>query len=243
MTTLAIMHMPNHAPSLTKGICRKALRHARRNGVRSIGTTELYHQIPFMHHRPLWRLLVGASKSRRSQFKGGHGDAGDNPLLVRRTSTRVLSWMVKASDALHPHDPYAPERWLYGEAYKHQFGIIEHITAHPNAMVRPGAEGHEKRLPGYKDEMALLEARLRTAKRNGHIRIVSGDLNLADHSREDYSPHVIFERQNMLVWHHGIDWIAYDKELKLVDQIVIPPGEQGRGQDHPWLIAKFEKRD
>jgi hypothetical protein len=132
----------------------------------------------------------------------------------------------------------APERWNTGVAYQHSWGVIGHIAAHPNAAVMNLDPRRVDRVAKYVDQMQQLEKSIREWRQKGYTVIVTGDLNHAA-GGDWWAPEAMFARLNFGTWRVGVDWIAWDKRLMVLnkDRTLI----EDNGQDHPWMFAKFRR--
>jgi hypothetical protein len=166
-------------------------------------------------------------------LRGAH----DTPILRRRHHKKVESFHYKA---VGPSTPIkiAPDRWNTGVAYKHPWGVIGHVTAHPNAAVAGLDPRNVDRVAKYVDQMAQLERSIRLWRSKGYTLVVTGDLNHGS-GGPSWAPEAMFERLNMRTWRMGVDWIAWDRRLALPleNRELI----RDNGQDHPWLLARFQR--
>lgn len=236
---LTIAHLANHGPTLSRPILRTALDLCNTHRVDSAGLTEAYRRIPYLSNRPLWDIVVGRSKT------DPHRGAKDNPILVsaRHEVTRRVA--VKVCGRSLP-TKWAPERWTTVATYPHELGVVEHIALHPNAQVQGGFQWHTPRARKFRDQMRDLERRIKSAQKAGRIVIVTGDVNykfVQVGDERTWTPYAVFARCDLHVWSKGVDAIAYDPRLTLVCKTVVGPKHQGPGQDHPWMIARFELKE
>lgn len=228
---LTILHAPLHGVSATRPQIRRALG----MDACSVAFSEAYPRtiFPFLVTRPFYPATVGKKHRPLSPLRGAH----DTPILRRRHHQKVNAFHYKAVDASTPIK-IAPERWNTGVAYRHSWGVIGHVTAHPNAAVIGLDPRQVDRVRKYVDQMVQLEKSIRTWRQKGYTVVVTGDLNHGS-GGDWWAPEAMFDRLNMATWQVGVDWIAWDRRLALPKQNrqVITDN----GQDHPWLLAKFQR--
>lgn len=227
---LRIMHAPLHGVSATPQQLRRALSF----DPCSVSFSESYPLtiFPFLIARPSYPATVGKKASLRP-LRGPH----DTPILRRRHHRKIDSFAYKAVDSSIPIK-IAPERWNTGVAYRHSWGRIGHITAHPNAVVQGLDPRKVDRVAKYVDQMTKLEKSIREWQRLGYWVVVTGDLNHHE-GGAPWGPEAMFSRLNMRTWRVGVDWIAYDHRLWLPEdrRLIITDN----GQDHPWMVATFRR--
>ena len=227
---LRIMHAPLHGVTAT----RDQIRHALSYDPCSVSFSEAYPLsiFPFLTTRRVYPATVGRRLDLR-RMRGPH----DTPILRRRHHTKVASFAYKAVDASLPLK-IAPERWNTGVAYKHPWDVVGHITAHPNAGVTGLDPRRVDRVAKYVDQLVQLEASIRRWQEREYLIVVTGDLNHAA-GGESWAPEAMFRRLKLNTWRVGVDWIAWDKRLRLPEnhrKIITD-----NGQDHPWLVATFQR--
>lgn len=78
---------------------------------------------------------------------------------------------------------------------------------------------------------------------------VTGDFNWRLHDNDKgfhvwtHSPKAMFDRLGLTYVTSGLDWMAWSKGIKRVGTTqVIPPGHEGNGSDHPWIVARLRRR-
>lgn len=221
---LRIAHAPLRAPVARKADIQRALN----LGACSVGPTEAYRLVPYLRRRPSWRIAVGTSET---SLRG----PGDVPVMVRRHHKPIDRWALKACGAADPLR-LAPERWITGFAYRHPFGVIEHIAHHPNPILNPAATLSMRR--AYRESMERLERCVNVALELGRLPVVTGDFNVTRSSALHFSPRAMFDRLGLKTWSVGVDWIAWHRSLVPVNRRVIEPSQNG--MDHPWLVIDLE---
>lgn len=232
--TLTVLHAPLHGPDFTKADAKAAMA----LGADSLAFSEANVLARWLRRRVRYRCRVMRSSIDTRRVRSPLGDAGDNPVMVKRGHKRLQSWGVMACT---PSEPVriAPARFLYGEAYAHPFGDVEHLSAHPNAGVSKFRTLRVPRVRKYAATMRMLEAKVRRAQDKGRLVIVTGDLQMSKRCTQRWSPDQTFRRLGLRTYAAGIDWIAYDPRLVLLEAKVLEPRP---GHDHPWILATFGLR-
>lgn len=238
-----VMHAPNHGPTVTKRIFRRALRQARRSGARTISTSEFYHLWRWGKHRPGWACIIADEKPMPRR------GANDNPLFVRRkflARRHVLERItVKGAKGVRLADGtmsrVAPERWIQGAVTQEDIGKVLHLCVHPHAGVVHQTGG--KRLRQYRAEWRIVMRIVREmrAKYGDDLHvIITGDFNAPASWQDPYGPSAVAKTLDLNLEYHGIDGVMFSKGLSLASSPrLIPEAQQGAGQDHPWLIFNF----
>lgn len=235
--SLVVLHAPAHGPSLTRHHIRRALG----LGACSIGWSEAYRRIDYLRGRPSWRLTVAWPSEAILDDPDERRGAWDCPISTRRHHDRLAAFRVRACDESTPIK-LAPPRYVYGEAYAHPLGDVEHIAAHPNAAVVNRETGEPlnprevDRVAKYVETMAVVERRARHALNRNRLVVITGDLQMGAHQSVPWSPSSIAKRLDLRVWAEGIDYVLSDKRLKPVDRRVIHTT-----MDHPWMREEFTR--
>jgi hypothetical protein len=115
------------------------------------------------------------------------------------------------------------------------------IGLHPHAAVK-GAWLTRRAAEFRKSMRALEEKVTELLEEYGEDLdvVVVGDLNYPDRKDTRYwTPRRVFGRLGLQYVAVGIDWMAWSKGLRLVDQTVINAADNG--QDHPWIEGEFER--
>lgn len=230
---LVLVHAPMHAPTLTRAECARVLHDY---GACVVNFTEAYARSLYLTTRLGWRPVMGRSEVDTRGVTSLRGDAGDNPILVRRAHRLEEGWAIQTTPPGLPLR-LAPERWLHGAEIEHPISsdVIEDWNAHPNP-VGPPSEGRGQRMISWNKTMTVLQNLLRKAQDAGHVVIGSGDLQVG---RGVGTVLKILETElGLQTWSIGPDWIWWDpNRLRLLDTHVI----HDNGQDHPWIRAEFDR--
>lgn len=217
---LVILHAPGHAPDVTFEHTKEAIA----TEADSIAYSEWYKEIDNLRFLRHFRTIVAKSTVDTRAVHSSHGDAGDNPICVRRPNLVTRLRAYKADDASQGtarQRKNGPERWVYVVDYTWAGQTICHISAHPSPLF----VGKLKWLR----VMRLVQREVRKAYARGCLPIVTGDLQTG------------LLATNMLkgvalnVWRDRIDFIAYSPDLLLVDRKTWKPA----GMDHFWLLGTF----
>lgn len=217
---LSVLHAPSYAPRI--GL--PSVRLACSTGVDSIGWTEAYGVVSALRRRVSYRCRVGRSSTDTRVVTSPRGDAGDVPILVRR------SWPLVSWRALRLTDPgtpakYAPERWLTEVVYDHAVGQVAHLAAHPCPRFVDGDL--------WARYMARLQSRVVLHQRRGHHVILTGDLQVGRLGEW-------FDQVDLDYWRIGIDYVAHSPHLRLVERSrLFDPAQVDEPDPHPWLLARF----
>lgn len=234
-TPFVVMHAPNHGPTVTPEILQKALNRARKERVSSIGFTEAYNRIPYLRSRKAWDMIRGVSKTDTRR------GPKDNPILIRKNRKVLEEIKVKACKGVPSSSRVAPERWIHGVVSAEEVGTVLRIQLHPHAAVMKLGPTN-RRLLQYQAEWRLVEKIVREAHakygKDLHV-VITGDFNANSSFENKYGPKKVAERLGLKVSWHGIDGAMYSPSLHLEKVETISEAEQGKGQDHPWLIFHF----
>lgn len=118
-----------------------------------------------------------------------------------------------------------------------------HVAVHPN-WVEGIDNPRSPVVAEFKKSMRALDAMLEFAKAMGWYRAVSGDFNSkADTAKPYDTVWTVLKRHRMAYEtdHHGLDAVAWDRRLTLVDWTLIP--KRRTGGDHPnWTVADLSPR-
>jgi hypothetical protein len=219
--TLRVAHCPGYAPRYLM----RQVRQAERLGADSWATSEAYRVAPRLDTRPGYAAVLGTSTTDTRMVSSPQGDAGDNPVMVRR---RHPITRQHAEQVTPPGEPrkYAPERWVYSVTYRlHGDGHkVTHVSVHPSPLFCG-------RLSWLKVMRAAL-AEVRRAKRLRHYVILTGDLQTSGRLARG-----LLRLAGLVVHAHGIDYLCHNKALTMVGDLQVL---QVDGFDHPWLVADLE---
>ena len=170
----------------------------------------------------------GGSDSRRGQY--------DNPILVRADLRSLGSGQVFGAEASQP-ERIAPERWFTWSTVVVDGRPVFYLTMHPHAGVQSKVTGRlngTARAAEFAAQMKRLDALLTFAEAMGWDIVVSGDANFRDHGGDASSPYRILRAHGLVVFVHGLDFIASTKRLRLTVTKHTAPRSI---TDHPWLKA------
>jgi hypothetical protein len=220
--SLSILHAPAHAPSLNLA----ALRFACGQGADSIGFTEAYAMTRALRRRVGYRCRVGKSPVDTRGVVSPRGDAGDVPILVRRSNP--IAWWH--AERVHgPGEPakFAPERWLTQVAYEARVGGVDHIAAHPSPRFVDDGRA-------WDEYMVRLCQVVDRARERGRFVVLTGDMQAAHSVDEALRDH------GLIVWRVGIDVIATSPGLRRVEASrLVDPSQVRQAHPHPWLLARY----
>lgn len=174
-------------------------------------------------------------------------DANDCVMQVRKTLDVEHFSMTKVCDDV-PDSKVGHRRTFSMIAYAAPFlgedVTVCHIAIHPNWIV--GIDGTaSKVVQEYIESLVGLRAMLAFAKAMGWHIVVTGDFNTrrpGKNNRKSFETvYDVFADFNLAVKVQGIDGIAYDRRLALVNFEVIDPRRYG--SDHPvWTVADFRRK-
>ena len=169
---------------------------------------------------------------------------------VKGTHLRHVSFTQVCEDALPKkiaHDRVfsmlAYEAPFLRKATDKAVPVVCHINIHPNPVNHDPArtQGVTRE---FIESMVNLDKMIAFTKALGYIIVVSGDFNLSASrakTRTYLTPYDVFKKHGLIVKMEGIDGVAYDRRLRLVDWDVIPKGAR-TGADHPWIVADFRRK-
>lgn len=216
---LLILHAPGYAPEFDV----EAIRIAEKTGADSIGWSEAYREADELAERPEYRTVMGSSRTDTRLVKSPRGDAGDNPISVRK-GRRIRR--TRARRLTPPGEPqkYAPERWGYSVTYQWDGETFTHIHLHPSPLFV--GKGQWVRV------MAWGIAEAGRAMRRGEHFALTGDLQ----TRRAFCK-TMLRAAGMRVWNEHVDYVCVSRSLRFVSQRVI----HVEGFDHPWMLAGLEQ--
>jgi hypothetical protein len=203
----------------------RKVRQAERLGADSAALSEAYKVADLPSALPAYDVVATRSDVDTRAVRSRLGDAGDNPVMVRRRHaiTRRHAERITA-----PGEPrkYAPERWVYSVTYRlHGDGHkVTHVSVHPSPL-----------FCGRRAWLKVMRAGLaevRRAKRLRHYVILTGDLQTSGRLARG-----LLRLAGLVVHAHGIDYLCHNKALTLVGDLQVL---QVDGFDHPWLVADLE---
>lgn len=215
--TLRILHAPAYGPRFTEA----HLHRAEATGADSIGYSEAYR---VANHLDSARYVgvVGHSQVDTRRVASPCGDAGDNPMAVKRTHAITRRVARKITRPGRPRK-FAPERYLYAVTYRWHGHKVTHVNLHPSPLFCG-------RLPWLRILRAAL-AEVRHAKRAGHLVVLTGDLNNAGSLT-----YGLLRAAGLKVWREHIDYVCHNRALRIVGRQVIHVD----GFDHPWMLADLQ---
>lgn len=242
MTDLTIMHAPLHGPSATRATVNRALSHR----ADSVGFSEGYRIKSDFRHRLTYRCTMGnpdvdgqVGVSDRDNARGAY----DVPILTKRKHKGVERLSVRACRASEPIK-IAPPRWISLSVFKVAgLGTVAHFNLHPHAAIA-GFLPTNDRVRQYRRQMMLLKSMIEDEQAKGRIIVVTGDLNfpyVPDAHAPEFSPQRVAADLGLKVYVRRIDWILYDRRLRLAEPVEVIDPATNPGTDHPWLIARFVK--
>jgi hypothetical protein len=220
--TLRILHAPGYAPAVSLA----TVKAAEATGADSVGFSELYRVAwagVDLFQSDRLRAWCGFSEVDTRAVDSPRGDAGDNPVAVRRRHKITGRAAYRVNRPGEP-EKFAPERWITRVDYTWAGLVVTHVNAHPSPLF----VGRWK----WRKVMRAVRREVRRAQQLGHLVIVTGDL------QSTTLPAPIFSNLGLDTWRVGVDWIAYDRRLRLVERVQPTPPLM----DHPWLLATFTLR-
>lgn len=213
---LKIAHTPGHAPDVTMD----TVRVAELLGADSYSPSEWYRVADKVRDRPKYEGIVGFSKTNTRAVVSPRGDAGDNPVCIKKQH-EILHRVSRVVDKPGTPAKFAPERSLKRGDYRWNQLVVSHTSIHPS----PTFVGIEK----WRHVMEEMVKEVEDAQADGHLVVVTGDL------QSPILPAPYFKRLGLKTWSTGVDWIAYDRRLGLLGQVT----QHVAGMDHPWMTATF----
>lgn len=166
----------------------------------------------------------------------------DAPVIVPKTLRVIKSWSRQINPRAEKKN-IGMDRNATVVRFHHEGEIYSLINTHTMAAVQ-GKDGNHyaltiRRVAYFVKGMIVLETMIRRAKKRGDKVIVTGDLNYRPTKAGIwfYSPQALFKRTGLLYTNLGIDYIAYDRSMKLDNLKIIPHSQTG--SDHSWLVAEL----
>lgn len=215
---LVVLHAPGYAPEMDERVVEKA----EALGADSIGWSEVYRMADRLSSVGYWCQVRTSPVSTRA-VRSPRGDAGDNPISVRRRRQVRRSSAVKVTDPGQPLK-YAPERWVYTVTYQWDRGLVTHISAHPSPLFvgnRP-----------WRAVMRVALGEVKAARRRGEDVVLSGDFQTGRLFCK-----TMLRAAGLRVWNDGVDYVCHSKGLRRVSEQTI----RVDGLDHPWMLAHLER--
>lgn len=211
---IVFLHAPGYAPKMTEAIVLEA----EATEADSIAYSEAYRVAP-LKSRKAYRSRVGFSVTRTRAVDSPNGDAGDNPVCVRRDH-RITRSEMRAVDSPGRPRKYAPQRWLTAVDYLWGDQLVCHISVHPS----PVFCGIHK----WSKVMRQAALEVEAARKRGALVVLSGDLQTRAATRT-------LKAMGLQVWRDRIDFIAHDARLLLTSRRTFRPA----GMDHNWMLGTF----
>ena len=212
--TLRVLHAPGYAPRFTEA----TLAEAEATGADSIGYTEAYRAANHLDSAG-YVGVVGHSAVDTRAVRSPQGDAGDNPLAVKRAH-KITRRVAKRITRPGKPAKFAPERYLYSVTYGWNGHHVTHVDAHPSPLFCG-------RLRWLRVIRAAL-AEVRRAKRLGHLVVLTGDLQTRGRLVRG-----MLRAAGLTVWCEHVDFVCHNRALRIVARDTI----EVDGFDHPWMLA------
>lgn len=137
----------------------------------------------------------------------------------------------------------APDRMLIASFFEHPlatklgFEGVAHFELHPDAGPEQ-LNGHDAKaaiVREYRESLTSTTRHMRTARADGLLPILTGDLQMRVETDRPWSPgNLIAKRLGLKVWATKIDWILFDSKLELAARPITR-----KLHDHSGFVARL----
>ena len=203
----------------------------------SFGCNEANQLIPALRKQGRVTVAGEGFKDRRAR---------STVTVTKKGRENLGQFTRRVSEKIERFERVAPDRVLVTSCFAHPlaqklgFEGVAHFNLHPDAGPKVLASGPAKHpiVREYREALESTAVWMKSARKDGLLVVLTGDLQVPSHNTKPWSPNIVLaKRLDLDCWTTGIDWILFDKKVKLAARPVMR-----KLHDHTGFVAKLVER-